>query len=45
MEEIETGKRHGIEYGIISLVKDGLLGIKLLSISVIKLDECMSTNE
>ena len=49
MEEIEkgieTGKRHGIEYGIISLVKDGLLGIKLLSISVIKLDECMSANE
>ena len=47
------GKAHGIEYGkkmmIISLIKDGLLskeeGAKLLSISVIELDEYMSAEE
>ena len=46
-------KAHGIEYGkkmmIISLIKDGLLskeeGAKLLSISVIELDEYMSAEE
>ena len=50
---IEKGKAHGIEHGkkmmIISLIKDGLLskeeGAKRLSISVIELDEYMSTEE
>ena len=52
-EGIVEGKAHGIEYGkkmmIISLIKDGLLskeeGAKRLSISVIELDECLSTDE
>ena len=52
-EGIEERKAHGIEYGkkmmIISLIKDGLLskeeGAKRLSISVIELDECLSTSE
>ena len=52
-EGIAEGKAHGIEYGkkmmIISLIKDGLLskeeGAKRLNISVIELDECLSTDE
>ena len=52
-EGIEEGKAHGIKHGkkmmIISLIKDGLLskeeGAKRLSISVIELDECLSTSE
>ena len=52
-EGIVEGKAHGIEYGkkmmIISLIKDGLLskeeGAKRLNISVIELDECLSTDE
>ena len=52
-EGIAEGKAHGIEHGkkmmIISLIKDGLLskeeGAKRLSISVIELDECLSTSE
>ena len=50
---IAEGKIHGIEHGkkmmIISLIKDGLLskeeGAKRLSISVIELDEYMTTDE
>ena len=52
-EGIEEGKAHGIKHRkkmmIISLIKDGLLskeeGAKRLSISVIELDECLSTSE
>ena len=52
-EGIEKGKAHGIKHRkkmmIISLIKDGLLskeeGAKRLSISVIELDECLSTSE
>ena len=52
-EGIAEGKAHGIEYGkkmmIISLIKDGLLskeeGAKRLSISLIELDEYMTTEE
>ena len=50
---IAEGRVHGIEHGkkmmIISLIKDGLLskeeGAKRLSISVIELDEYMTTDE
>ena len=50
---IAEGKIHGIEHGkkmmIISLIKDGLLskeeGAKRLSISVIELDEYITTDE
>ena len=52
-EGITKGKAYGIEHGkkmmIISLIKDGLLskeeGAKRLSISVIELDEYMTTDE
>ena len=52
-EGIVEGKANGIEHGkkmmIISLIKDGLLskeeGAKRLSISVIELDEYMSSNQ
>ena len=52
-QAMTEGKAHGIEYGkkmmIISLIKDGLLskeeGAKRLSISVIELDECLSTDK
>ena len=52
-QAMTEGKADGIEYGkkmmIISLIKDGLLskeeGAKRLSISVIELDECLSTDE
>ena len=52
-EGLAEGKAHGIEHGkkmmIISLIKDGLLskeeGAKRLSISVIELDEFMSSGE
>ena len=50
---IAEGKIHGIEHGkkmmIISLIKDGLLskeeGAKRLSVSVIELDEYITTDE
>ena len=50
---IAEGRVHGIEHGkkmmIISLIKDGLLskeeGAKRLSISVIELDEYITTDE
>ena len=52
-EGITKGKAYGIEHGkkmmIISLIKDGLLskeeGAKRLSISVIELDEYITTDE
>ena len=52
-QAMTEGRIHGIEHGkkmmIISLIKDGLLskeeGAKRLSISVIELDEYMTTDE